>query len=439
MRSRATATRLASRDPRRRGTSLFALSAVVAPALALAQLVGSEFQVNSFTTNDQSRAAVAPAGAGGFVVVWDSYGQDGASRGVYAQRFDAAGDPDGIEFRVNTHTTLAQGLSAAAGDAAGEFVVAWTSYGQDGSGAGVFAQRYDAFGSALGGEFPVNSFTTGDQKGVKVATDPTGNFAVVWWSDGQDGSNPGVYTQRFDPSGSPIGVETRVNSFTTGFQWRHSVAADGAGNFVVAWSSDLQDGSAEGIFARRLDATGSTVGSEIPVNQFTTGSQTTPSVAADAAGNFVVAWVRGSEYTTSQGIYARRFDSSGSPTGAEIRLDPGATPGGFQPAVAGDGEGTFVVTWHNSSLGEVFARRLDATGAPAGAAFRVNTFTTDVQQRPAVAASSAGEFLVAWESSFQVASNDIFGQRIRGGLFHDGFETGDVCGWSSAAGGGGCP
>jgi hypothetical protein len=32
----------------------------------------------------------------------------------------------------------------------GRFVVAWSSYGMDGSGIGVFAQRYDASGNALG-------------------------------------------------------------------------------------------------------------------------------------------------------------------------------------------------------------------------------------------------------------------------------------------------
>ena len=118
-----------------------------------------------------------------------------------------------------THTTLAQGRSAVAADAAGEFVVAWTSYQQESasSGAGVFARRFDASGSPITGELAVNSYTTGDQKGVAVASDPLGNVAVVWWSVAQDGAGTGVYTQRFDASGAPIGVETPVNSFTSAY------------------------------------------------------------------------------------------------------------------------------------------------------------------------------------------------------------------------------
>ena len=48
-------------------------------------------------------------------------------------------------------------------DDAGNFVVAWTSTSQDGSGYGIYAQRYDSGGSPLGGEFRVNTLTSGSQ------------------------------------------------------------------------------------------------------------------------------------------------------------------------------------------------------------------------------------------------------------------------------------
>ena len=69
---------------------------------------------------------------GDFVVAWQSAGQDGCSYGVYAQRFNAAGVAQGSEFQVNTYTTDNQAASSVAMDADGDFVVAWTSYGQDG-------------------------------------------------------------------------------------------------------------------------------------------------------------------------------------------------------------------------------------------------------------------------------------------------------------------
>ena len=54
-------------------------------------------------------------------------------------------------------------------DAAGDFVVAWEDTSLDGSDWGVFAQRYDATGAARGAEFQVNAYTTGSQFGPAVA------------------------------------------------------------------------------------------------------------------------------------------------------------------------------------------------------------------------------------------------------------------------------
>ena len=84
---------------------------------------------------------MASDAAGNFVVVWTSE-QDGSNTGVFGQRYDSTGAPLGPEFRVNTYKTDSQALPAAASDGAGNFVVVWTSYGQDGSNAGVFGQRY---------------------------------------------------------------------------------------------------------------------------------------------------------------------------------------------------------------------------------------------------------------------------------------------------------
>ena len=104
--------------------------------------------------------------AGDFVITWQSNQQDGPGTGwdVYAQRYNAAGSALGGEFRVNTTTAQDQINPSVAVDGAGDFVIAWQSQGQDGGGWGVYAQRYDATGAALGGEFRVNTTTAQDQQ-----------------------------------------------------------------------------------------------------------------------------------------------------------------------------------------------------------------------------------------------------------------------------------
>ncbi|MBC8116758.1 MAG: hypothetical protein H7062_20375, partial [Candidatus Saccharimonas sp.] len=76
--------------------------------------------------------------------------------------------PAGSEFMVNTTTAENQSVfselgGATAMDADGDFVVVWSSFLQDGSGYGVYAQRYNRAGLAQGGEFLVNTTTANNQ------------------------------------------------------------------------------------------------------------------------------------------------------------------------------------------------------------------------------------------------------------------------------------
>src|SRR5512144_1755630 len=111
---------------------------------------GGEFQVNTYTTNWQYESSVAADAAGNFVVAWTGNAQDGGGAGVYAQRYDALGTPRGGEFRVNTHTTDPQTWPSVAMSWAGDFVVTWSSMWQDGDDWGIFAQRFAASGARLG-------------------------------------------------------------------------------------------------------------------------------------------------------------------------------------------------------------------------------------------------------------------------------------------------
>src|SRR4029434_4310587 len=114
---------------------------------------------------------------------------------------------------------------------------------QDGDESGIVGRRYDSGGSPLGTEFQVNSYTTEQQSDPVIAVAPDGNFVVVWSSYGQDGSHFGVFGQRFASSGSSVGTEFQVNTYTTARQIDPAVAIAADGSFAVAWSSYATDGS----------------------------------------------------------------------------------------------------------------------------------------------------------------------------------------------------
>src|SRR5262245_38259314 len=226
------------------------------PDPAIAQAVGSEFQINTYTTGYQSTRSfpghhlIAPGPDGSFVVVWHGSGQ-GDAYGIFGQRFDSAGVPQGAEFQVNSYTTSYQNFPAVASDANGNFVVIWASSGQVGSNRVILGQRFDSVGAPRGGEFLVNENTRAQQSAPSVASDASGNFVVVWDSYPDNQGAWEVFGRRYDSGGGPIGNEFRVNSYTASHQHFSSVSSDAAGNFVVVWSSDEQDGDAHGVFGQR--------------------------------------------------------------------------------------------------------------------------------------------------------------------------------------------
>lgn len=232
--------------------------------------------------------------------------------GVFGQRYDSAGNPLGGEFQINTYTTKGQLAPAVAADSDGDFVVVWYSQDQDGSGTGIFGQRFDSGGTASGSELQVNVVTTGGQLSPDVAVTPGGDFVVAWQDGGPLAASASeVFARRFDASGSPLGAVFQANTYTTGPQSSPSVAVDAAGDIVVAWTDgggfgSGQDGSGAGAYAQALDASGSALGGEFRVNTTTADSQTAASVAMGAGGDFVVAW-EGNGSGDYSGVFAQRY------------------------------------------------------------------------------------------------------------------------------------
>jgi hypothetical protein len=387
------------------------------PRIASAQgdPLGPEFRVNTFTSNDQAYSSVA-AGGSGFVVVWESLigGTEGFA--VSGQRYDSGGAPLGTEFRVNTYVTSAQRIPAVGANAAGNFVVVWESAGQDGSSWGVFGQRFAASGTPVGPEFRVNASVVGDQLSPDVAVDTSGGFLVAWQS-GIPG--PGVtfdvFAQRYDSSGTPAGPEFRVNAYTTGTHTGPSVAADASGNYVIAWSGGYGE-----ILCARYAASGAPLGPQFRVNTYTTYSQISSAVATDPWGNFVVVWASQYQegFVARYDVFGQRYSSSGAPLGPEFRVNTFTTGYQGRPALGFDAAGNFVVVWsdwvQDGGMG-VFGQRYSADGTPSGPEFRVNATFSGDQRAPSLAADASGNFLVTWHD-FGVTSGDVFGQRF-GGIF----------------------
>jgi hypothetical protein len=335
---------------------------------------------------------------------------------IKGQRFDRSGARQGPELTVSS-AAYAYYPSVAVGRK-GDFVVAWSQY-ESGSSTRIAAQRFDAAGARRG---PVLAVSTapGPQIGARLAIDGRGDFVVTWWN--QDGSGYGVAGQRFDSRGQRRGAEFQVNAYVTGTQNSGDVAADASGNFVVAWSGHHpDDGDGQAVNGQRYDASGAPVGAAFLVNTYTTGIQGAPSVAMSAGGGFVIAYL-GQRGATLE-IFAQRFDAGAAPLGGEFQVNTATTGVQSYPTVALDTAGNFVVAWldrgGDGSGAAVRARRFLEDGGARGDDFVVNTYTTGDQissRFSSVAAGDqAGNFVVAWVGHTPAGqAADVYAQRFGG-------------------------
>src|SRR5688572_24822681 len=97
----------------------------------------------------------------------------------------------------------------------------------------------------------------------------------------------------------------------------------------------------------------------------------------------------------------RRMLLSLAPAGAEFRVNSFTTDHQGSPTIGMDADGDFVVAWTKSQGGfyyDIYAQRYNAAGVPQDGEFRVNTFVTDHQSSPAIGMDADGDFVVTWES-----------------------------------------
>ncbi len=382
---------------------------LVCAAVVATSMEATAFQVNTYTTHDQLVTSVAHGGDGNFTVVWDSRAT-APNLGVFARRFDEMGLPVGTTIAVSTAGTSTRGAVSGAPD--GSFVVAWQQRGTLPDDFVVRAQRFDSLGVPAGASFQVNSFTPNSQRYPDIAHDASGNFVIVWQGFGQD--NPdnlgGVFGQRFDSVGAPIGGEFQVNTYTTGNQGgARAVAALPSGGFVVAWHDEDQGAERGGTFAQIYDSAGAPVGGEFQVNTSTEGARGDfgIDIGVDPLGNFTVVYAGDDGVAPNplgSQILAQRFDSAGSMLGSEFRVNTGSH--GFSPAITVRDDGNFLVTYDGRDFDSkaVLGAYLMSDGTPIGKEFRVNSEARGVQDGGVIASNGTDQFFAAWGSNCSIAS-----------------------------------
>jgi len=373
-------------------------------------LLGNDFQVNSYTDKNQNYPKVAIAPDGKAIVVWESDGQDNDGLAVAAQWFNPDGSKSGDEFVVNTETESTQSQPTVAIADDGSHIIFWRSKDQDGSGFGVYAQRFNSAGTKVGDEFRINEETNSNQDQAYAAYHSNGNLMVIWESSDQDGKAGEIYARVYDDEFNDISNgEFRVNTVIDGWQNTARIAAVPSG-FIVVWESLNIDNERIAIVFKRFSSEGNalmTLEQQVNIRQIC--DQKNPDIATQEDGKFVIVWEHledpekcGSAGALASDIAARIYNSDGTALTDEIILSQN-TSGNQNLGIANDARGGFITIWQgdassDDSSDEIYGRRLLNTGALVGDQFTVNSNSDSYQVFPAVATAPDGTLFAVWGS-----------------------------------------
>jgi len=386
---------------------------------------------NDFVCNDdetggckQNGSSIGVDGQGNFVVSWFGF-RDGDTD-IRFQWFDSAGNPVGSNERINTDATMGwQGGPSSAMGPDGRFLFSWEDRREIGN-SDVFCQRFDTTGQRINDNFRVSdSGVPGDQSISGVHLGPGGRFLIAW-DDRRFGITGDIFAQFFNPDGSPMDTNFRVNDDPIGYgnQYEPEVCGDDSGRFVVTWM-DGRSGNWN-IFSQRFDSQSRRLGSNI---QVTTDDsiQWAPGLGVAPSGRFLVCWDdrRMGEYD----VYAQWYSATGESLGDNFRVndDQGNTDQ-YNSAAAGNRFGEFLLVWTDRRNGneDIYGQFYSADREPIGSNFIVNDDGSDENQgAPAVASTPDGGYWVSWADS-RDGNLDIYCRRLnRNGPVGSSFRVND--------------
>jgi hypothetical protein len=262
--------------------------------------------------------------------------------------------PARAEFRVSTTEGLGpldrlNNPDVAVHPSGASFVVWTRTWGP--TNDDFMGQALDPSGNRVGPELTLGASNNSIEV-ASVTAQPSGGFAVTWARLGD------VFVRVYDVTGNALGPASMINVAGGGGQ---NIASDAAGNLLVAWEEATSD-----LVVRGLDPTGTPVApAAVAATGGVLGTSDRLQLVANGTGTFLLVW-------RSTGVYARAFDSTGTPLGAQILLHP--TPRRPWAAVLPSGE--FFVAWEDGSL---YGVRLDSAGVPLAAAAVVGDATGALQ------------------------------------------------------------
>lgn len=215
---------------------------------------------------------------------------------------------------------------------------------------------------------------------------------------------PGVSGAAWTAGGVPLGVASDNQSWP-------AITTDGAGGALIAWM-DKRTGM-EDIYIQRVSDSGAPLWTAGGVAVCAAaGNQRFPAIASDGVGGAIVVWK--DERSGEFDVYAQRVDASGAPLWAADGVCVcSATGVQHDTEILADGAGGAFIVWRDGRGGlyKLYGQRVDAGGTALWTPNGVQLSSSSNQYQAALVSDGAGGFIMGF-FDYRNANFDVFAQRV---------------------------
>ena len=207
-------------------------------------------------------------------------------------------------------------------------------------------------------------------------------------------------------TGTSISASTAISPLPQG---DNTITALSNGNFLSVGVEELSDGRSS-LKGQIYSPSGQAVGTLITLTQTTPGDQGQASFTATASGGFQVAY--GSRNGSKFDIYLQAFNADGTPSGASTVANLGLAKFHSPPAIAATSNGNFAVAWLGSDVSDITdvrVRLFAANGTAISGEILVSASSGTGKIGGRIVALTDGGFAVSWTDYGLEA--DAFGNR----------------------------
>jgi hypothetical protein len=275
---------------------------------------------------------------------------------------------------------------------------------------GALAATAPAAPPALSTDFPIHDPASAFAYQSAPASASNGRDFLVVWTEA-DADNRILAARVRGSDGMVLDPEGILLATYQSFQSVPMVASDGEG-YLVVWE-DLNGATGSDLFAARITGVD---GMEAAVSVgpliAAPGDQLAPAVASGGDG-YLVAWedMRSGLHAA---IHVAHVGADLLPSPADGRVVQNGGFHKFRPVAAASAQG-FLVAWEDARNGnlDIYGIRLDSAGAPLDAQpFAISNAPSE--QTNLTLASNGRDFLAAWEDYRLNGTADIYAARVRG-------------------------